>query len=417
MPDCTEFVALVSSALSSETSTEGDAVKLKVDEPVIVAGDTPIRAGAVVRGTLTEVQDARHMGRAGKFNLRIETVTLAEAQRAKPRSAKAKGGDEWTGQTIALTVLFGRRGLLRRGNDAEIKAGTPLHLFTDELMTLTSIPPVLQRLSARSPPPGVRDPHGRFRLKLIGGPLAGRAARLRDGQTRLWVIADGTGALNVRGRSPWNRRTCRPGIRCVEHTASIIAPRRRSGSRREHFRGFADAERYRFDVVTTRFETPGWLGAFHLMTLACWNAERARMYVARRLVSGGAEPVDAGARALAGAIAAASTDADRFRIVLEEWGFGLPMGCAILTVCSPASFTVYGTRVSDQLGKFRTLGNRPGEARSTGDPACVHAARDAVPAGGSPRECDHWLWGRSRYESLTTFLGSPAYTAKAPRSS
>lgn len=133
----TEFVAVFADALSSKTSSEGDAVKLKVDEPVIVNGDTVIRSGAVVRGVISEAKGAGFMGRGGKLNMRVETVTLADGQHAKVRAAKSKGGDEKRGQTIALTVLFGPLGLLRRGDDAEIKAGTPVHLFTDEALTIS----------------------------------------------------------------------------------------------------------------------------------------------------------------------------------------------------------------------------------------------------------------------------------------
>lgn len=136
VPEGTEFIAVFTEALSSKTSTEGDAVKLKVDEPVVLNGDTLIRSGAIVRGTLTEVKGAGFMGRGGKLNMRLESVTVADGQHAKVRSAKSKGGDEKTGQTVALTVLLGPLGLLRRGDDAEIKAGAPLHLFTDEPITL-----------------------------------------------------------------------------------------------------------------------------------------------------------------------------------------------------------------------------------------------------------------------------------------
>jgi hypothetical protein len=139
VPEGTEFVAVFTQAISSKSSSNGDAVKLTVGEPVIVNGDTVIRAGAMVRGTITEAKGAGFMGKGGKLNMSLESVSLADGQHAKVRSAKAKGGDEKRGQTIALTVLFGPIGLLRRGNDAEIKAGTEVHLFTDEASTITTI--------------------------------------------------------------------------------------------------------------------------------------------------------------------------------------------------------------------------------------------------------------------------------------
>ena len=140
VPEGTEFVATFTEALSSKTSAEGDAVRLKVDEAVVVRGDTVIREGAIVRGTITEAKGAGFMGKGGKLNMRLEAVTLIDGQRAKVRSAKSKGGDEKRGQTVALTVLFGGLGLLRRGDDAVIKAGTPLTLFTDEAATIERRP-------------------------------------------------------------------------------------------------------------------------------------------------------------------------------------------------------------------------------------------------------------------------------------
>lgn len=136
VPEATEFVARFADSLSSKWSAEGDNVRLRVDEAIVDGADTLIKEGAIVRGVLTEVKGAGFMGRSGKLNMRLETVTLADGQRAKIRASKAKDGDEKRGQTIALTVLFGPLGLLRRGDDAEIKKGTPMHLFTDEEVTL-----------------------------------------------------------------------------------------------------------------------------------------------------------------------------------------------------------------------------------------------------------------------------------------
>jgi hypothetical protein len=40
------------------------------------------------------------------------------------------------GSTVALTVLFGPLGLLRKGKEAKIKAGTVLTAYTDEAKTV-----------------------------------------------------------------------------------------------------------------------------------------------------------------------------------------------------------------------------------------------------------------------------------------
>jgi hypothetical protein len=111
-------------------------VSLKVEEDVKVDGVTVIPKGAVVRGTVSEAKAAGRMGRGGKLNLRIESTTLCDGQRINVRSTKAKAGDDATGTTVALTVLFGPIGLLKRGNDAEIKEGTRITLYTDQAKTV-----------------------------------------------------------------------------------------------------------------------------------------------------------------------------------------------------------------------------------------------------------------------------------------
>ncbi len=45
---------------------------------------------------------------------------------------KGKEGEGKLGTTVALTVLFGPIGLLKRGHDVDIKAGTPLAAEVDQ---------------------------------------------------------------------------------------------------------------------------------------------------------------------------------------------------------------------------------------------------------------------------------------------
>jgi hypothetical protein len=132
VPEGTEFSAVTTEKLSSKTASEGDRIALRVDEDVRVDGVVVIPKGALVRGSVSDAKAAGRMGRGGKLNIRIESTTLADGQRINVRSTKAKSGDDATGTTVALTVLFGPIGLLKKGSDAEIKEGTRITLFTDE---------------------------------------------------------------------------------------------------------------------------------------------------------------------------------------------------------------------------------------------------------------------------------------------
>lgn len=57
-------------------------------------------------------------------------------------------------------------------------------------------------------------------------------------------------------------------------------------------------------------------------------------------------------RKLTADIYGASTGRERLRVLMEDYGFLLPMATAILTVLWPDEFTVYDIRVCDSLGRF-----------------------------------------------------------------
>jgi len=48
------------------------------------------------------------------------------------RASRGKEGEGRIGATVALTVIFGPLGLLKRGKDVEIKAGTPITAYVDQ---------------------------------------------------------------------------------------------------------------------------------------------------------------------------------------------------------------------------------------------------------------------------------------------
>jgi hypothetical protein len=132
VPEGTELTAATTEALSSKTSTEGDSVTLKVVEDVRVNGQVVIAKGALVKGVIVKAKKAGMMGRGGQLQLRVESTTTADGQSVKLRSSKGKSGDDKTGATIALVVLFGPVGLLKHGKQAEIKPGTEIKVYTDE---------------------------------------------------------------------------------------------------------------------------------------------------------------------------------------------------------------------------------------------------------------------------------------------
>jgi hypothetical protein len=121
--------------LSSKTAVEGDPVTLVLDQD-LKAGDVVIaKAGSKAVGTITHSKKAGMMGHAGELNMRLEYLIVGDS-RLKLRGSKGKEGEGKEGTAVALTVLFGPIGLIKHGKNVEIKSGTALLAYTDEVFTV-----------------------------------------------------------------------------------------------------------------------------------------------------------------------------------------------------------------------------------------------------------------------------------------
>jgi hypothetical protein len=52
---------------------------------------------------------------------------------------KGEEGEDRVGATVALTVLFGPIGMIKRGKNVEIAAGTPLTAYVDQDIWLAPV--------------------------------------------------------------------------------------------------------------------------------------------------------------------------------------------------------------------------------------------------------------------------------------
>lgn len=132
LPDGTEFTVLTVDEITSKTATEGDPLTFKVAEDVKIDGQTLIAKDTIVKGSVAQAKKAGMMGRGGSLGVRIESTTTVDNQKLRLRSTKGKEGDDKTGTTVALVVLFGPLGFLKKGKNAVIKPGTPIKVYTDE---------------------------------------------------------------------------------------------------------------------------------------------------------------------------------------------------------------------------------------------------------------------------------------------
>jgi hypothetical protein len=94
----------------SADAHEGDSVDFETLEDVAANGILVIPKGSVAIGTVTEAVPKRRMGRAGKLEIVLDYIRLADTEKTAIRAVKdAKGGSHTAGMTagiVATGLLF-----------------------------------------------------------------------------------------------------------------------------------------------------------------------------------------------------------------------------------------------------------------------------------------------------------------------
>jgi len=135
--DGTEFMVVTIDEITSKTATEGDPLTFKVAQDVKVDGQVVIAKDSLVKGVVAQAKKSGMMGRGGTLGIRVESAMTVDNQKIKLRSTKGKEGDDKTGTTVALVVLFGPLGFLKKGKNAVIKPGTEIKVYVDEEKKVT----------------------------------------------------------------------------------------------------------------------------------------------------------------------------------------------------------------------------------------------------------------------------------------
>jgi hypothetical protein len=105
------------------------------------------------------------------------------------------------------------------------------------------------------------------------------------------------------------------------------------------------------------------------------------------------------------AVSEIAADLQQLGLLLTKWGFRLPTASAILTVLFPDVFTIYDIRVCNALDAFHQLGGMTWSPKAWKEyQRFICAVRDAAPQGLSLRDCDRWLWGQDKRETLRNEL-------------
>ena len=135
IPEGTEVKLRMLESLSSGTAVEGQRFNMELDEDIRVDGKVVVPRGAKAVGTVTHAKKKGFMGKGGELNVTLDYVTVGE-DRIRLRAAEGKEGADKVGTTVVLTVLFGPLGLLKRGHNVEVNAGTVLTAYVDQTTRL-----------------------------------------------------------------------------------------------------------------------------------------------------------------------------------------------------------------------------------------------------------------------------------------
>jgi len=136
IPEGTEVRLRLLDKLVSGTATEGERFNLELDEHLSINGQVMVPAGAKAVGTVVSSKKKGFMGKGGELNVLIDYM-LVNDQRVRLRAAKSSEGADKVGTTVALTVLFGPLGLLKRGHNIELNPGLIITAYVDQSTQVT----------------------------------------------------------------------------------------------------------------------------------------------------------------------------------------------------------------------------------------------------------------------------------------
>jgi hypothetical protein len=108
--------------LSSATAHVGEEVNFEVTQDVVVGGLTIISKGAPAVGAVTEAEPKKRMGKAGKLNVSVASVLLANNEKIALRSF---GADQPSDQKGGLGIS------LVRGKDVTMTKDTEITAYVD----------------------------------------------------------------------------------------------------------------------------------------------------------------------------------------------------------------------------------------------------------------------------------------------
>jgi len=131
LPEGTEFTVATTADISSKTVKGGDQLVFQVDEDVTVGGRVVIAKGTPAKGSVVSAVRSARFGEGGWLGIRVESTTAVDGREIKLRATKSREGSDKFVSSAALSFLIGPAAFLRRGDEAVLKAGTRIKVFSD----------------------------------------------------------------------------------------------------------------------------------------------------------------------------------------------------------------------------------------------------------------------------------------------
>lgn len=115
-------------ALSSESAKVGEEVNFEVADDLVVNAHTVVKKGAPAAGTVTEAEPRGRMGKAGKLNVGVNSVQLADGGKLPLRSfgINTPTGDQKSG--VSLPKFHGKELVFAQGAEMTAYVDGDQHL-------------------------------------------------------------------------------------------------------------------------------------------------------------------------------------------------------------------------------------------------------------------------------------------------
>ena len=172
LQDGTPVRMRINRTISSADAKVGDNVDFEVLDEIKVGDVVLVPKGALALATVTEAVSKRSMGRAGKLNVNVDHLRLADGEKVPLRGIKeAEGGGHvgaMTGAIVATSIVFFPAAplfLFMHGKDITIPKGTEVTVYvngdfdvdTAKLHQNTATTPTAAAMSTAATAPAAAD--------------------------------------------------------------------------------------------------------------------------------------------------------------------------------------------------------------------------------------------------------------------